>query len=62
MPRVCKVCGKGVLFGHNVSHANNKSRKISHPNLQKVMVVENGTHRRKMVCTRCLRSNAISKG
>ena len=62
MPRICEVCGKGVLFGHKVSHANNKSQKVSRPNLQRVIVVEKGTHRRKLVCTRCLRSHAISKG
>jgi large subunit ribosomal protein L28 len=23
----CYVCGKGVAFGNNVSHANNKTRR-----------------------------------
>ena len=62
MPRVCSVCNKGVLYGHVVSHANNKSQKISRPNLQKIMTVENGTRRRKLVCTRCIRSKSITKG
>jgi large subunit ribosomal protein L28 len=36
MSRVCEVCGKKPVFGHNVSHANNKTRKIWYPNLQKL--------------------------
>lgn len=27
MPRVCKVTGKKPMFGHNVSHANNKTKR-----------------------------------
>ena len=29
----CYVCGKGVAFGNNVSHANNKRRRRFLPNL-----------------------------
>ncbi|NMB65468.1 MAG: 50S ribosomal protein L28, partial [Spirochaetes bacterium] len=24
----CEVCGKAVLFGHNVSHSNKKTQKV----------------------------------
>jgi large subunit ribosomal protein L28 len=34
MARVCNVTGKKPLFGNNVSHANNKSRRRFQPNLQ----------------------------
>jgi large subunit ribosomal protein L28 len=34
MSRLCAVSGKGVLYGNNVSHANNKSRRRFLPNLQ----------------------------
>jgi len=33
MSRVCQVTGKGPLVGNNVSHANNRTRKRSLPNL-----------------------------
>jgi large subunit ribosomal protein L28 len=33
MSRVCQVTGKRVLAGHNVSHANNKTRRRFLPNL-----------------------------
>lgn len=36
MARKCKVSGKGVMSGNNVSHANNKTRRRFLPNLQKV--------------------------
>jgi len=36
MSRKCVVSGKGVLFGNNVSHANNKTRRRFNPNMQKL--------------------------
>lgn len=36
MSRRCELTGKGVLFGHKVSHANNKSNRRFLPNLQNV--------------------------
>jgi large subunit ribosomal protein L28 len=33
MSRVCQVTGKRPLTGHNVSHANNKTRRRFLPNL-----------------------------
>jgi large subunit ribosomal protein L28 len=35
MSKVCQVTGKRPLVGNNVSHANNKSKTRSLPNLQK---------------------------
>ncbi len=35
MSRVCQVTGKRPMVGNNVSHANNKSKTRSVPNLQK---------------------------
>ncbi len=34
MARVCQVTGKRPLVGHNVSHANNKTKRRFQPNLQ----------------------------
>ena len=34
MARRCELTGKGTLVGHNVSHANNKTKRIYRPNLQ----------------------------
>ena len=35
MSRVCDVTGKKPMFGNNVSHAHNKSRRRFNVNLQK---------------------------
>ncbi|MCS6877490.1 MAG: 50S ribosomal protein L28 [Geminicoccaceae bacterium] len=34
MARRCQLTGKGVLVGHNVSHANNRTKRRFLPNLQ----------------------------
>jgi len=56
MGKFCEVCHKGVSYGNNVSHAENKTRRTWAPNTQRVRVNVNGTHKRLYVCTRCLRS------
>ncbi len=61
MSRVCEVCGKGPVVGNNVSHANNKTKKVWYPNLQKIKIqTEKGSSRIK-ICTRCLRSGLVKK-
>lgn len=39
MARRCAVTGKGVQVGHNVSHANNKTKRRFLPNLQQSSVL-----------------------
>ncbi len=34
MSKVCPVTGRGPMSGNNVSHANNKTRRRFHVNLQ----------------------------
>ncbi len=41
MSRVCELTGKRSLVGHNVSHANNKTKRVFQPNLvTKVLRIE----------------------
>lgn len=63
MARVCEICGKKPMVGNNVSHANNKTKKIWYPNLQKMRVTNNktGAVKKMKVCTRCLRSGFVKK-
>jgi large subunit ribosomal protein L28 len=61
MARVCDICGKGPITGHNVSHANNKTRRRWYANLQRVRAMVNGAAQRLRVCTRCLKSNRVVK-
>lgn len=39
MARRCELTGKAVLSGHNVSHANNKTKRKFRPNLSEVKVM-----------------------
>ncbi|MCX7862965.1 MAG: 50S ribosomal protein L28 [Bacteroidales bacterium] len=34
MSRVCQITGKKAMVGHNVSHANNRTKRRFYPNLQ----------------------------
>ncbi len=57
----CYSCGKGVAFGNNRSHANNKTRRTWKPNLQVVRVVEEGKIVKVKVCTRCLAAGKVQR-
>ncbi|HEX9346002.1 MAG TPA: 50S ribosomal protein L28 [Gemmatimonadales bacterium] len=61
MARVCEICGKRPITGHNISHANNKTPRRWYPNLQRVRVVVNGVVRRIRVCAQCIKSNRVAK-
>jgi large subunit ribosomal protein L28 len=61
MARVCEICGKRPITGHNISHANNKTPRRWYPNLQRVRAVVNGVVRRMRVCTQCIKSNRVAK-
>lgn len=39
MSRRCRITGKGVLSGNNVSHANNRTRRRFLPNLRMASLV-----------------------
>ena len=58
----CYSCGRGVAFGNNVSHANNKTRRVWKPNLQVVRVVdESGKIIKVKACTRCLSAGKVKR-
>jgi large subunit ribosomal protein L28 len=58
---VCSVCGKKRMTGNNVSHANNRTKRVFMPNLQKIKAQTAHGVKRVHVCTRCLRSGKIKK-
>ena len=39
MARICELTGKGRQVGHNVSHANNKTKRVFLPNLHNVTLM-----------------------
>jgi large subunit ribosomal protein L28 len=46
MSRICELTGKGRQVGHNVSHANNKTKRTFLPNLQNVSLLSETLGRR----------------
>ncbi len=57
----CEICGKSVQFGKQISHSHRKSNKMWKPNLKKVHVNVDGTHKRMYVCTQCLKSGKVER-
>ena len=58
MSRICELTGKGRQVGHNVSHANNKTKRVFLPNLQNVTLLSEKLERsfKFRVSTQGLRS------
>ena len=58
MARRCELTGKGVLSGHNVSHANNKTKRKFRPNLSEVALMSDKLDRtiRLRISKQALRS------
>ena len=61
MAKQCDVCGKSTVFGQQVSHAHNVTKRTWEPNLQTVRATVGGRTKRIRVCTRCLRSGKVQK-
>ena len=57
----CAVCGKGTVFGNNVSHSHKRTNRAIHANLKRVKCKVDGTPTHLYVCTRCLRSGAVER-
>ena len=55
MGNKCANCGKGVMWGHNVSHSKRRTNRSFKPNLHGARIVINGTAKRVKLCTKCLR-------
>ena len=61
MAKQCEICGKIPVVGRQLSHAHNVRARRFEPNLQTVRATVNGGNRRIRVCTRCIRSNKVTK-
>lgn len=57
MAKVCQITGKKTVTGHNVSHANNKTKRKFYPNLQnkRLFLEEEGIWVNLKVSTHALR-------
>jgi large subunit ribosomal protein L28 len=55
------VCGKGKLYGNNVSHANNATKRVWNPNLQRLRALVDGQVKVIQACTRCIKAGKVQK-
>lgn len=49
------------MFGSNVSHAHNVTKRRFNPNLQTVRARVDGKVKKMTVCTRCLKAGKVEK-
>ena len=61
MGKICEVCGKGAMSGHNVSHSNRKTNRVFLPNTQRIRVKTESGVKHMNVCTRCMRSGKVER-
>lgn len=57
----CEICGKAVSFGIKVSHSHRRSNRMWKSNIKRVKAIVDGSPRRVYACTRCLRSNKVTR-
>ena len=61
----CEICEKGQIKGHRISiNRSQVSRRANRkwkPNVKKVKIIDNGTVKSIYICTRCLRSNNVTR-
>jgi len=55
MAQRCQKCGKGVQYGHFVSHAKNRTKRRFKPNLKRATVMVEGKKKRMTLCVSCLK-------
>ena len=61
MAQICDICGKKPLYGNNISHAHNVTRRRWNVNLQVVKALVNGAPKRLRVCATCIKSGKVAK-
>ncbi len=59
MSRKCDICGKGPVYGNNISHSHKKTRTRWLPNLKKVDAIIKGEKKKVKVCMSCLHANKV---
>ncbi|WP_372714385.1 50S ribosomal protein L28 [Ilyobacter sp.] len=52
----CEISGKGMTFGHQVSHSHRCTNRVWKPNLQPTKIVINGEAVKVKVCSKMLKT------
>ncbi|MGH3096728.1 MAG: 50S ribosomal protein L28 [Streptosporangiales bacterium] len=61
MAAVCEICGKGPVFGNNISHSHRRTRRRFNPNIQTVHAMVGRTRKRLNVCTSCIKAGKVTR-
>ncbi|MCL2851739.1 MAG: 50S ribosomal protein L28 [Defluviitaleaceae bacterium] len=61
----CNLCDKSVRTGRRISitrsQVSRRANRTWKPNIKKIKVNDNGTHKTVSICTRCLRSGKVTR-
>jgi len=62
----CDVCDKSIRMGRHISitrsQVSRRAKRMWKPNIKKLQIrEENGTVKTIHICTRCLRSNKVTR-
>ncbi len=61
----CSICAKSVRTGHRISinrsQVSRRANRTWKPNVKKIKIIENGTVKSINICTRCMRSNVVTR-
>ncbi|OGH12820.1 MAG: 50S ribosomal protein L28 [Candidatus Levybacteria bacterium RIFCSPHIGHO2_01_FULL_40_10] len=52
----CDNCGKGLSWGHRVSHAKNRTNHAFRPNIQRKRIMVDGRMVRAKLCANCIKT------
>jgi large subunit ribosomal protein L28 len=74
MSKICEICGKRPVAGRTMTRRGLSKRKGGVglkitginprrflPNLKRVRAIVNGTHKRLLVCVKCLKAGKVTK-
>ena len=61
----CAICDKARQTGHRISinrsQVSRRANKTWKANIKKIKIIEDGTVKSINICTRCLRSNKVTR-
>jgi len=61
MARICEICKKGPVSGHQISHSHRKNKIKWLPNLHTVKVKRDNRVVKIKICTKCLKAGKVEK-
>jgi len=61
----CDICEKSMRTGHRISitrsQVSRRANRTWKPNVKKIKIIENGTVKSIHICTRCMRSDRVTR-